>query len=93
LSRADFGMHLTGRVDAVGPVAHKAGTSKGGASYSFYQQVIAMSIGGQMYEVGYRSDKQPSGDLCPHHLDDVVKIKVENPRQFNGKISFDASQS
>lgn len=89
LSRADYGLHVTGRIDSIGDVDHKSGTSAKGTAYSFYQQVITLTLGGSMVEVGYRSDTNPTRPLCSHKLDDIVRLKVSNPRIYNGKVSFD----
>jgi len=89
LSRANFGLHLTGRIDAISDVKHSQGTTAKGSSYSFYQQTASVSIGGTMFEVVARADSPPSGNLIHFELDQVVRLKVQNPRIFNGKVSFD----
>lgn len=43
-----------------------------------------------MYEVVFRSDKNPNGPLCDYELDQKVRVKVENPRIFGGSVAFDA---
>ena len=93
LTRANYGLHLTGRIDAVTPVQHRQGTAKNGNPYSFFQQTICISVGGEMFEVGYRADEDPKGPLANVELDEVVRIKVKNPRLYGGKISFDADQA
>lgn len=45
-----------------------------------------------MIEVVYRADKDPGAALCVLELDEVVRLKVENPRIFNGKVSFDIAK-
>jgi len=91
LTRADYGIHVTGRVDSVSEVEHRQGTTKSDKAYSFFQQTVTLALGGQMVEVVYRSDSQPAGALCAFALDDVVRLKVGNPRVFNGRVSYDAA--
>lgn len=84
-------MHITGRVDAISEVNHKTGNGKNGNPYSFYQQTVAVSVGGEMFEIAFRSDNAPVGSaLALYELDEAVRIKVTNPRLYNGKVSFDA---
>lgn len=90
LTRADYGLHLTGMVDACSEVTHRQGTTEKGKSWSFYQQVIGLAVGGELYEITYRTESDPGVTLCPYELDDKVRIKVENPRSYNGKVTFDA---
>lgn len=85
-------MHITGRVDSVSELTNKSGTSQKGSVYSFWQQIATIALGGQMVEIIFRADKEPSGLLCDLQLDQVVRVKVENPRIFNGRVSFDASK-
>lgn len=89
LTRAEFGLHLKGRIDAVSIVKHSEGTTLSGKKYSFYQQIATVTVGKSQYEVVYRADSDPKGELCPFELDDKVSLRVENPRVFNGKVSFD----
>lgn len=84
-------MHVTGRVDSVSSVDFRSGKTQAGKDYSFYQQVLTLALGGQMVEVIFRSEKEPSGSLTNHDLDDVIRIKVEKPRIFNARVSFDAA--
>lgn len=83
-------MHVTGRVDALTDVTHREGTTAGGKHWSFYQQLATLALGGEQVEVAFRSDTPPAGPLFVAELDSIVKIKVEKPRIFNGKASFDA---
>ena len=92
LTRADFGCHVTGRVDSVSELQHRQGTSNGGKSYSFFQQTATLALGGQMVEVVHRADSDPHGPLCSYELDEIVRVKVENPRVFNGRVSFDVAK-
>lgn len=90
LTRAQFGLHVTGRVDSVGELTHRQGTAKNGSAYSFWQQNMTLALGGSMVEVAYRADADPGGPLVPFELDDAVRVKVEKPRIFNGVVAFDA---
>ena len=81
---------MTGRVDSVGDVENRAGTTEKGKGYSFWQQKASLALGGLMVEVVYQSDDEPKSPLCVLELDQIVKIKVEKPRVFNGRVSFDA---
>ena len=45
-----------------------------------------------MVEVVARADQDPRGPLLNFELDDVATVKVENPRVFNGKVSFDIAK-
>jgi len=83
-------MHCTGRVDSLTDVENRSGTSAKGNAYSFFQQTATIAMGGEMVEVVFRADKEPSGPLCSYELDQMVRIKVEKPRIFNGRTSFDA---
>ncbi|MBB5349872.1 hypothetical protein HNR46_000093 [Haloferula luteola] len=92
LTRADYGLAITGRVDAIEPLRHRQGVGKGsGQPYSFWQQSASIAIGGEMFEVNFRADTDPGGDLVPFELDEVVRIRVGAPRVYNGKTSFDAA--
>lgn len=90
MTRKDYGIHVTGRVDSVTELQHRSGTSAKGSAYSFYQQVATLALGGEMVEVVFRADANPGGPLCHYELDDVIRVKVHNPRIFGGRVSFDA---
>ena len=92
LTRKDYGMHVTGMIDSITPVTHRQGTTAAGKPWQFYQQTITLALGGDQVEVAFRSDTPPTGPLFVCELEDRVKIKVEKPRVFNGKVSFDAVQ-
>jgi len=92
LTRADFGVHVTGRVDSLSEVQHRSGKTQKGSDYSFYQQTLTLAMGGQMVEVVFRADSDPAGPLAAFDLDEAVRIKVENPRVFNGRVSFDVAK-
>jgi len=92
LTSAMRGMFLIGRVDSVSDVQHREGKTQKGSDYSFYQQTATLTLGGSMVEVVYRADKDPGAILCPLGLDELVRVKVENPRIFNGKVSFDIAR-
>jgi len=82
---------VVGRVEQVSECAHRSGTSaSSGKPWSFYQQTVSLTVGLSMVDVNFRADEQPSGPLCVFELDEIVKIKVENPRSYAGKTSFDA---
>ncbi len=85
-------MHVTGRIDSITEVEHRAGNSTGGKAYSFYQQVASVTLGGSIVEVVFRADSEPKEALCKYELDQVVRFKVQNPRIFNGKVSFDLAK-
>jgi hypothetical protein len=91
LTRAAFGLHVTGRIDAIEEIRHRQGQSKGGSAYEFWQQSCFVTVGGEIYEVNYRADKDPGNKpLVPFELDDKARIRVSSPRVYNGKVSFDA---
>ena len=92
LTRAHYGIHVTGRIDAISELNHRQGQTQKGSAYSFWQQSVILAMGGTSVEVVFRSDSEPKGDLIAYELDQVVKLKVENPRIFNGKTSFDISK-
>jgi hypothetical protein len=92
LTRKDFGMHVTGRVDSKSELKHRSGKTQKGADYSFWQQSITLAMGGSQVEVVYRADSDPGHDLCSLDLDDIVRLKVQNPREFGGKMSFDVAE-
>jgi len=45
-----------------------------------------------MVEVIARADREPSGPLLPYELDQIVECRVENPRIFNGRVSYDLAK-
>jgi len=92
LNRSHFGLHVTGRIDSITEVTHRQGTTTKGGNYSFYQQTASVTVGGQLYEIVARSDSEPKGNLIDYQLDQIVRFKVESPRIFNGKVSFDISK-
>jgi len=92
LTRSHFGIHVTGRVDSISEVSHRSGKTQKGSDYSFYQQTITLAMGGQMVEIVSRADSDPRGPLFTYELDEAVRIKVENPRVFNGRVSYDAAK-
>lgn len=83
-------MEVCGRVDLVTEVMHRKGKSAKGNEYDFYQQVVTLALGGHQAEVVYRSDDAPMGPLVDLELDSIVRLRVRNPREFNGSVSFDA---
>ncbi|MEM1085437.1 MAG: hypothetical protein AAGI48_15100 [Verrucomicrobiota bacterium] len=91
MTRSAFGLHVTGRIDAIGELRHRSGKASSGADYSFWQQAVSVAVGGAMFEVNYRSNDEPSGPLVPFELDQPVRLKVEKPRVYNGTVSFDAA--
>lgn len=92
MTRSHFGMHVTGRIDSISEVQHKEGTTQKGGKYSFYQQTASVTMGGSIVEVCTTSDQDPKSPLINHQLDEIVRFKVQNPRIFNGKVSFDISK-
>lgn len=82
-------------MDSKTAVQHREGKTDKGKDWSFYQQTITVSVGGDMYEVNFRADNEPvpaGSDLCLYDLDEVVRIRVGSPRVYAGKVSFDAAQ-
>ena len=86
------GIFITGMVDSVTEVQHRSGKTQKGGDYSFWQQTATFAIRGAMVEVVARADQDPRGPLLNFELDDVATVKVENPRVFNGKVSFDIAK-
>lgn len=71
-------------------LAHRSGVSQAsGKAWEFYQQTVSLSIGGAMIDVNFRADTDPGKPLCSFELDSIVRLKVENPRIYAGKVSFD----
>jgi hypothetical protein len=92
LTRANFGLHVTGRIDSISELQHREGKTQKGSDYSFYQQSVTVTLGGSLVEVVFRTDTDPKAPLVTYQLDDIVRLRVENPRIFNGKVSFDVAK-
>jgi len=83
---------VCGRVDAYQPPVLRSGVNEKGKPYSFWQEVVTVTVGRNQYEVKCRTDKEPAAPHFRVELDEIVKLRVENPFNYNGSVSFDITK-
>ena len=76
-------------MEQVSEVRHRQGKTEKGKDYAFYQQTLTLAVEGKMLEINQTADEEPKAPMFSFGLDDYVKIKVMNPREFKGRVSFD----